>query len=71
MAADGGDAQPLTADAAFDFGSTSWSPDGRYLLFHRLPLKGPDITLSVWVMEFATGQMWEVARPGQRPQWLP
>jgi Tol biopolymer transport system component len=71
MRADGSEATALTADAAFDFGSPLWSPDGRYLLFHRLSLKGPEITLSVWVLEVASRRTWQVANPGQRPQWMP
>lgn len=71
MRKDGSDARALTAEAAYDFGAPLWSPDGRYLLFHKLPLRGPDITMGVWVMEPASGQMWEVAKPGQRPQWFP
>jgi TolB protein len=71
MRADGGDARPLTSDAAFDHGPALWSPDGRYLLYHKFPLKGPNIVVSVWVLDVTTGQEWEVARPGQRPQWLP
>lgn len=71
MRADGNEAKALTAEAAFDFGAPLWSPDGRYLLYHKLPLKGPDITISTWVMEVASGDAWEVANPGQRPQWFP
>lgn len=71
MRADGSDARALTAEAPFDFGAPLWSHDGRYLLFHRLPLKGPEITLSVWIMDMESGHSWEVARPGQRPQWFP
>lgn len=68
---DGSEARALTADADFDHGQPQWSPDGRYLLFHKLPLKGPDITLSVWVLDVESSEQWEVARPGQRPLWLP
>ncbi len=71
MRADGSEAVALTAEAAFDFGPPAWSADGRYLLFHKLPLRGPDINFSVWVMEIASGRTWEVANPGQRPQWFP
>lgn len=65
------DARPLTADADFDYGAPAWSPDGRRLAYHRFPLKGPNIVISVWVMEVASGDQWQVAAPGQRPQWLP
>ncbi|MCE7984336.1 MAG: hypothetical protein DYG89_24440 [Caldilinea sp. CFX5] len=71
MRQDGRDARALTADPAFDFGQPLWSPDGRYLLFHKLPLKGPDITLSVWIMAVESGRTWQVTSPGQRPQWFP
>jgi len=71
MRADGSAAVALTAEAAFDFGPPVWSADGRYLLFHKLPLKGPDVNFSVWVMEVETRRAWEVANPGQRPQWFP
>jgi TolB protein len=71
MRGDGSEARALTTDAAFDHGQPAWSPDGRYLLFHKLPLKGPDITLSVWIIDTQSGEQWEIARPGQRPVWLP
>ena len=71
MRADGSDVRPLTSDAAIDHGPPTWSPDGRYLLYHRFPLKGPDIVISVWLMDVATGEQWQVSSPGQRPQWLP
>lgn len=71
MRADGTAAEPLTADPAYDHSPPQWSPDGRYLLYHKLPLKGPEIVLSVWVYDVVTGTSRELARPGQRPQWLP
>jgi Tol biopolymer transport system component len=71
MRADGSQAEPLTAEPDFDYGPPVWSPDGRYLLYHRYPLKGPAVIISVWIMDTTTGEEWEVARPGQRPQWVP
>jgi Tol biopolymer transport system component len=71
MRADGSAAEALTADPAYDHSAPQWSPDGRYLLFHKLPLKGPDIVLSVWIIDVETGESWPVAEPGQRPQWVP
>ncbi|HXF61067.1 MAG TPA: Ig-like domain-containing protein [Caldilineaceae bacterium] len=71
MRADGSQAEALTTDPDHDYGPPVWSPDGRYLLYHRFPLKGPQVTISVWIMDTATGEAWEVARPGQRPQWAP
>ncbi len=71
MRSDGSAARPLTIAPAFDHGPPAWSPDGRYLLYHKFPLRGPDVTIAVWVLEVATGREWEIARPGQRPQWVP
>ena len=71
MRQNGREARALTVDPAFDFGQPLWSPDGRYLLFHKLPLKGPDITLSVWIIDVESGRTWQIASPGQRPQWFP
>ncbi|MFN3981330.1 MAG: Ig-like domain-containing protein [Caldilinea sp.] len=71
MRADGSDARPLTADPEIDHGPPAWSPDGRRLLFHKFPLKGPDIVISVWTLDVETGEQQQIASPGQRPQWLP
>lgn len=43
MRADGSEQQPLTIAPEFDHGQPVWSPDGRYLLYHRFPLQGPNI----------------------------
>lgn len=71
MRRDGSEARPLTTDPEYDHGAPSWSPDGRFLLYHRFPLRGPDVTISVWIMDVVSGKAWEVAHPGQRPQWKP
>ncbi len=71
MRADGSEASALTSDPKFDHGQLSWSPDGRYLLFQKLPLKGLDVTISVWLLDVKTGQQWEIAKAGQRPIWMP
>jgi TolB protein len=71
MRADGSAARPLTQEPTFDHGPASWSPDGRYVLYHRFPLRGPEITISIWVMDVQSGQSWQVQSPGQRPLWVP
>lgn len=71
MRPDGREARPLTQEPDFDHGPPAWSPDGRFLLYHRFPLRGPDVIITVWVLDVASGQSWEVARPGQRPVWVP
>lgn len=71
MNADGSNARALTNALEHDHGQPVWSPDGRYLLYHRFPLKGPEITLSVWMLNVETGEATELLSPGQRPQWQP
>lgn len=71
MRADGSDAEPLTIAPDYDHGAPQWSPDGRYLLYHKYPLRGPDIVISSWVLDVETGQAREIARPAQRPVWVP
>lgn len=70
MRANGSEAQALTDDPGADHSAPQWSPDGRYLLFHKLPLRGPEITLSVWILDATSGESWKIAEPGQRPKWI-
>jgi TolB protein len=69
MRPDGSEPRALTADAAIDYGPPDWAADGGTLLYHRFPLKGPDIVIAVWAMDLASGAQVEVVAPGQRPQW--
>lgn len=71
MRADGTGARRLTFDPAVDHSPPAWSPDGRYLLYHQLPLKGPGVGMSVWMMDPSSGQQWQVVDDGQRPLWVP
>ncbi|MEM7537396.1 MAG: hypothetical protein AAF639_34820 [Chloroflexota bacterium] len=71
MNAETGATAPLTNAPEFDHGQPQWSPDGHYLLYHRFPLRGPDIVLSVWILNVETGEQVEVISPGQRPLWWP
>ncbi|MEX1019246.1 MAG: Ig-like domain-containing protein [Litorilinea sp.] len=71
MRADGSAAEPLTIAPDFDYGPPQWSPDGRYLLYHKYPLRGPDIEISTWILDVETGTEHPIARPAQRPVWVP
>lgn len=71
MRSDGSQARALTNAPEIDHGPPVWSPDGKLLLFHKFPLKGPEIVISVWMLDVATGEQQQIATPGQRPQWLP
>ena len=70
MRADGSDAVALTADPEADHGSPQWSPDGRYLIYHKLPLRGADLEPSIWLLDVETGLPQLVARPGRQPFWV-
>ena len=70
LAADGSQAQPLTGAPEFDHGAPVWSPDGRYLAYHRVPMGGSIASSELWVMDVASGDAWKVAA-GQAPQWGP
>ncbi|NJN82477.1 MAG: hypothetical protein HC802_09520 [Caldilineaceae bacterium] len=69
-ASTGGEIRALTADAGFDHGPPQWSPDGRFLLYQKFPLKGPNIEISVWLLDVENGESYEIARPGRRPGWI-
>lgn len=71
MRADGSDAQPFTADEDVDYGNPAWSPDGRYLLTRRFPLKGPEIIPSIWLIDTETGDVRQLIEPGDQPMWVP
>lgn len=71
MRGDGSDARPLTQEPGYDHGTPVWSPDGAMLTYHRFPLRGPEIVIEVMAQDVSSGEMWVVARPGQRPQWIP
>jgi Tol biopolymer transport system component len=70
MRADGSAAEPLTHDPEYDHGNPDWSPDGRYLLTRRFPLKGPEVIPSVWLIEVESGRTWQLVEPGDQPTWI-
>jgi Tol biopolymer transport system component len=71
MRADGSDAEPFTADEDVDYGNPVWSPDGRYLLTRRFPLKGPEIIPSIWLIDTESGDVRQLIQPGDQPMWVP
>ena len=67
MRADGSQATALTADPAYDHGPPVWSPDGRFLITRRFPLRGPDIAPSLWLIDLETGALRHLLEPGDFP----
>jgi dipeptidyl aminopeptidase/acylaminoacyl peptidase len=68
----GGSPLPL-ADGQSTESDPGWSPDGRSLVFGRLPENKPTTPLSIRVLDLATGQTTEL--PGSEgkysPRWSP
>jgi hypothetical protein len=69
--ADGRDPVPLTDNPFYHHSAPRWSPDGRYLLFMRSGIIPGGETPSIWIMEWATGQMRQVSDNGFLPGWRP
>lgn len=67
MRPDGTEATALTADPAYDHGRPVWSPDGRYLITRRFPLRGPDVVPSLWLIDVETGAVRLLVEPGDFP----
>jgi Tol biopolymer transport system component len=71
MHPDGSEAHYLTNDTDIHHGLPEWSPDSRYLLYQRYPLKELGAQPSMWLLDTQTGQNQELVAPGNRPTWLP
>jgi TolB protein len=71
MRPDGTEARYLTNDTAIHHGLPEWSPDSRYLLYQRSPLKEVGAQPGVWLLDIQTGRTQELITPGNRPVWLP
>ncbi len=67
MRPDGTEATALTADPAYDHGPPVWSPDGRFLITRRFPLRGPDVVSSLWLIDVETGSVRLLVEPGDFP----
>ena len=60
-------AEALTRDPAYDHGPPVWSPDGRFLIARRYPLRGPEVVPSLWLIDLATGALRLLVEPGDFP----
>ena len=67
MRPDGTEATALTGDPAYDHGPPVWSPDGRYLVTRRFPLRGPEVVPSLWLIDAASGEARMLVEPGDFP----
>ncbi len=67
MRPDGTEAAALTGDPAYDHGPPVWSPDGRYLVTRRFPLRGPKVVPSLWLLDAASGEARMLVEPGDFP----
>lgn len=67
MRPDGTEATALTGDPAYDHGPPVWSPDRRFLVTRRFPLRGPEVTPSLWLIDAASGEARQLVEPGDFP----
>ena len=67
MRPDGTEATALTGDPAYDHGPPVWSPDGRFLVTRRFPLRGPEVVPSLWLIDAASGEARQLVEPGDFP----
>ncbi len=71
MRPDGSEAHPLTDDPSIDYDRLSWSADGRYLLGGAKSITLSGQTSAIHTVDVETGDVREIAAPGNRPVWLP
>lgn len=71
MRPDGSETRQLTNEPDIYHGPPRWSPDGRYLVFQRYLTTEPEKRPTIWLLEVATGEMWQVVAAGSQPDWLP
>lgn len=71
MEGDGSNQQPLTDAFEFNNGRPVWSPDGRFIAVQRFALEESFAEPSIWVIDVATNDTWQLSKPGTLPGWLP
>jgi TolB protein len=71
MRLDGSEAHYLTNEPNIHHGLPEWSPDSRYLLYQRFPLKELGAQPAVWRLDIEVEQAQLLVAPGNRPIWLP
>ncbi|MCA9959314.1 MAG: PD40 domain-containing protein [Anaerolineales bacterium] len=70
MRRDGRDARRVTDAVNTLHQNVRWSPNGRFLIYHRYDLDTPLAKPAVWLLDLSTGQSREIANPGSQPAWL-
>jgi ABC-type nickel/cobalt efflux system permease component RcnA/Tol biopolymer transport system component len=70
MRPDGSEAHPVTQDRDIFHSQPAWSPDGRYLLYEVNSTSSTRIYQGIQLLDIETGEVYEIAAPGNRPAWL-
>lgn len=52
-------------------GPPVWSPDGRFLITRRFPLRGPDVVPFLWLIDLESGALRHLLEPGDFPAFAP
>jgi Tol biopolymer transport system component len=62
---------PILQDENYFHGAISLDPSGRYLLMQRVAVHTAQPVPSIWILELASGKLWQIAENGFLPRWLP
>ena len=71
MRSDGTEARPVTQVQNTFHGQPVWSPDGQYLLFDFHFSGSSGVYSGIKILDLETEEVYEIAVPGIRPEWLP
>jgi hypothetical protein len=64
-------AHTLTNDANLRDRWPAFSPDGKTVLFGRVPSASDDVSAGIWTVEIGSGQLSALTTTGAFPRWLP
>ena len=70
MDAEGQKLRPLTDHAETTHGPAAWSADGHYLLYRAYSVKNTAAPSQIHILEIETGDVTQVAAPGESPSWF-
>jgi hypothetical protein len=64
-------AHTLTNDVNLRDRWPAFSPDGKTVLFARVPVASDDVSAGIWTVEISSGQLSALTTTGAFPRWLP
>jgi Tol biopolymer transport system component len=61
----------LTSDTLFAEHGATFSPDGRRIVFDRIPRYQPNDSAGLWLIDIETSTLSRLTIDGSDPRWLP